>query len=177
MTGARVLTPEIRRRLAKPLSWVVNEKELLRILDVIRPTMIITVGDVVTATLIALGNEPDVAIFDFRTKRRKSRYRFHYNVTVRNPRSSITDEAMEVVREAIEKRRWVKVEGEEDLLALPAVLFAPDRSIVIYGQPDEGMVPIVVEESFRTFARRVIEAMPYFAPRPIEEIDGEVERT
>ena len=166
-----MLTREIRARLARPLSRIVNEKELMKLVNVVKPTMIITVGDVVTATLIALGREPEVAIFDFKTKREESRYRFHYDIVVNNPRSSITDEAMEVIKEAIRRHRRVKVEGEEDLLALPAVLYAPERSIVIYGQPDEGMVPIVVEESVKKFVERIIEAMPYFAPRPIEEID------
>jgi len=38
------------------------------------------------------------------------------------------------------------VEGEEDLLTLIAVLYAPEKSIIVYGQPRCGIV--LVEANF-----------------------------
>ena len=38
------------------------------------------------------------------------------------------------------------VKGEEDLLALPAILFAPLNSVVLYGQIDLGVVMVEVTE-------------------------------
>ena len=38
----------------------------------------------------------------------------------------------------------IVVEGEEDLATLPAILYAPPGSVVVYGQPDEGSVLVKV---------------------------------
>ena len=43
-------------------------------------------------------------------------------------------------------KQLIVVKGEEDLLALPAVLFAPLQSIVLYGQMDLGVVLVEVTE-------------------------------
>ena len=48
------------------------------------------------------------------------------------------------------------VEGEEDILTLAAILSAPDRSIIIYGQPKEGSVIVKVEEDSRKLARKIL---------------------
>jgi len=39
------------------------------------------------------------------------------------------------------------VRGEEDLAALPAILLAPEGSVVLYGQPDEGVVFVSITKS------------------------------
>jgi len=36
------------------------------------------------------------------------------------------------------------IDGEEDLLVLPVVQYAPIGSVVYYGQPGEGLVKVVV---------------------------------
>ena len=38
------------------------------------------------------------------------------------------------------------VEGEEDLLTLPVIKFAPLGALVVYGQPYVGMVLVMVTE-------------------------------
>ena len=44
------------------------------------------------------------------------------------------------------EKQLIVVIGEEDLLALPAILFAPLNSIVLYGQFDLGVVMVEVTE-------------------------------
>ena len=51
------------------------------------------------------------------------------------------------------------VDGEEDLLALTAILCAPENSLVIYGQPHEGIVVINVTEKTREKTRRIVDTM------------------
>ena len=51
------------------------------------------------------------------------------------------------------------VKGEEDLLVLPVVLFAPEKSVVIYGQPNEGLVIVKVNEEIRNKAKSIMNAM------------------
>ncbi len=47
----------------------------------------------------------------------------------------------------------VFVDGEEDLAVIPLVLASPDGSIILYGQPGEGVVLREVDESARREAR------------------------
>jgi uncharacterized protein (UPF0218 family) len=46
------------------------------------------------------------------------------------------------------------VDGEEDLLTLPAILYAPDGAFVVYGQPYVG---VVVAEATKTMKEQVKE--------------------
>jgi uncharacterized protein (UPF0218 family) len=34
------------------------------------------------------------------------------------------------------------VDGEEDLLAIPAILESPDNAFIVYGQPSQGLVVV-----------------------------------
>ena len=61
------------------------------------------------------------------------------------------------------RRTRVLVEGEEDLLTLAAVLCAPLGSLVVYGQPREGIVVIKVTELMKETVRGLVEAMKIVA--------------
>ena len=52
-------------------------------------------------------------------------------VNVNNPQGTITEEAILAIKEAIEKNQHthIVVKGEEDLLTLIAVLYAPDKRL------------------------------------------------
>ena len=43
----------------------------------------------------------------------------------------------------------IVIDGEEDLLALPAILLAPLKSMVLYGQMDLGVVLVEVTEEMK----------------------------
>jgi GTP-dependent dephospho-CoA kinase len=47
----------------------------------------------------------------------------------------------------------VKVQGEEDLLALPLFAMAPKGSAVLYGQPLEGIVLVNITEEKQNQAK------------------------
>jgi uncharacterized protein (UPF0218 family) len=51
------------------------------------------------------------------------------------------------------------VDGEEDLLALVAVLSAPEDALVVYGQPHVGIVVVKVTEETREKMRHIVDAM------------------
>ena len=67
---------------------------------------------------------------------------------VSNPAGCIAPEAASRIFEAVEGSSCVAlvVEGEEDLLALPAVLACSEGGAVAYGQPKTGCVVIIVDE-------------------------------
>ncbi|MBD3191458.1 MAG: DUF359 domain-containing protein [Candidatus Heimdallarchaeota archaeon] len=51
------------------------------------------------------------------------------------------------------------VEGEEDLLVLPAVLESPEETFVVYGQPHQGIVLIKVTDLIKEKFTRIINKM------------------
>ncbi|MEM2036875.1 MAG: DUF359 domain-containing protein, partial [Candidatus Caldarchaeum sp.] len=76
-------------------------------------------------------------------------------VKVRNQAGMVEPEAAAAVVEAIMKRGGaVLVDGEEDLLALPAMYALPNGGLLIYGQPKVGYVVVRGSEEVR---RKVVE--------------------
>ncbi len=84
-------------------------------------------------------------------------------VHVKNPQGTITEEAFAAVQKALEKGEknhiHLVVDGEEDLLTLVAVLFAPERSFVVYGQPYKGIVVVKVTPEKKAEAKALLNAM------------------
>jgi hypothetical protein len=114
---------------------------------------VLTVGDVVTATLTAAGRPPQVAIVDGKTERAPTRPAVADAVAarartrhVRNPAGQITPAAVAAVCEAVaaDDERTIWVTGEEDLLVIPLAIAAPTGASIVYGQPGEGMVHVAV---------------------------------
>jgi uncharacterized protein (UPF0218 family) len=97
---------------------------------------------------------PDLAIVDNKTKRlptpdhvQKSLEHDRYKtIEVKNPPATLTQGLVDVIRESLRGKERVKivVDGEEDLATLPAILYAPLGSAVVYGQPNEGSVLVIV---------------------------------
>ncbi len=118
---------------------------------------IIAVGDVVTYHLLEAGHTPAVALIDERTERSavdpeisEGIGGFDRVVELDNPAATLTAELLEALAGAVgngSQTTLIEVDGEEDLAALPAILLAPDGASVVYGQPGEGMVLVVVDES------------------------------
>jgi uncharacterized protein (UPF0218 family) len=97
---------------------------------------------------------PDVVIVDNKTKRmpipdhvvKSLDHDSYKTVEVKNPPATLTKELMDMIRESLQEADRIKivVDGEEDLATLPAILYAPLGSVVVYGQPNEGSVMVKV---------------------------------
>jgi uncharacterized protein (UPF0218 family) len=48
------------------------------------------------------------------------------------------------------------VTGEEDLITLPLVAYAPIGSIILYGQPSQGIVVVRVERRIQETAKHLM---------------------
>lgn len=69
-------------------------------------------------------------------------------------------EAWEAIRKAMgEKEVVMIVEGEEDLLALPAIVESPDDAFVVYGQPSQGLVVVTATATKKREIREMMSAM------------------
>ncbi len=123
------------------------------------------VGDNVAARALSLGFKPKLVIYDCRSHRRSipclSPPKDYKVLTVKNPPSTITLQALNAIRECIRRDNYccIRVEGEEDLLLLPVVLLAPLESLVAYGQPGLGVVVVECDHYAKKTASKILEAM------------------
>ncbi len=80
---------------------------------------------------------------------------------VANPPGEITFASIGAIRRAFSIRPPVRihVDGEEDLLVIPACIHAPDNATVLYGQPDEGLVITVITNEVRNKMRNILALM------------------
>jgi hypothetical protein len=161
-----VLPDDLRGELAKPIGRFVSAWALRKHLEGAR--RVITVGDVVTITLLQMGMVPDVAVFDYKTQRSEeyaSKERIERMegrlVKVENPPARITRALWKAVKEAVRAEDTVKVEvsGEEDLAALVAIVNAPEGAQVIYGIPNKGLMVVKVDSDTRALASAAVRRM------------------
>ena len=130
---------------------------LREMLEEKKPPCFATVGDYVTFYVMESGLNPDLAVVDHRVMRQDvDPFKFiRAKVAVINPAGTIKAEAQRVLWDAItlKKRLGVVVEGEEDLLVLPLMAMMPIGSVIVYGQPREGMVVVTLTEERRRWAK------------------------
>ena len=115
---------------------------------------IAAVGDMTAFYLLKASIVPDLAIVDNKTKRmpipdhvvQSLDHDSYRTVEVKNPAATLTKDLMDLIRDSLKGEVRVKiiVDGEEDLATLPAILYAPLGSVVVYGQPNEGSVLVKV---------------------------------
>jgi uncharacterized protein (UPF0218 family) len=167
---ANSIPPVIRDKLKKPWgkllrgSFDKTTNEIREIIKEENSPCVITVGDVVSKNLVEGGIHPKLLVVDnkvMRTNVKSLSLPEGEEVHVKNPPGTITREAIKAIREAFKTDRIVKiiVDGEEDLLTLVAVLYAPENSIVVYGQPGEGAVVVKVTKDKKDEAADILKAM------------------
>ena len=120
--------------------------ELNSIISQTNPRRVTTVGDVVSRETLVAGIRVDLRILDH-ISMRKPTAAFNLKVKktyhVKNPAGVITLEAWEMIKRAMkDDEALILVEGEEDLLALPCIVESPSNSLVLYGQPSQGLVVV-----------------------------------
>lgn len=129
-----------------------------------RPSRIISVGDAVSKNMIIHNFPVDVLVVDNKVMRKPIDpilAEVDQTLYLKNPPGTLSEEAWVIIKEALsgEVRTRVLVDGEEDLLTLVAVLCAPDNSVVVYGQPHEGIVVVKVTRKTRKKARQFVSEM------------------
>lgn len=170
MIDIRSLTPQLRKKLKKPLGILIRGslEETISILRTLiekeKPAKLVTVGDQVSQDLTNHSLLPDVLIVDNKIMRKEITpvsATADQVINVKNPPGTITDEAWLAAEKAIRgsQRTKIVVEGEEDLLTLVAILTVPENSLVLYGQPSKGVVVVKATAEMKLKAREIVEAM------------------
>ncbi len=125
---------------------------------------VVTVGDRTTEKMIEFGLIPSLQITDGQEKREKREPPKLANATeliVHNPPAQITPHSIEIIKKAFTMKSPVRlnVDGEEDLLVIPVCIYAPENSIVLYGQPNEGLVIVKVTSEIRNKTQTLLDSM------------------
>lgn len=141
-----VLPDDQRHLFREPFGTLYSSLD--QILPLLEGKIFFSVGDVVTSRLLCAGYHPFVAIIDGQTMRRPyegikiENYRV---IHVKNPAGCISSALSAAAHMAAETLRVVvQVDGEEDLAVLPLAQAAPVGSLILYGQPGEGVVVLEV---------------------------------
>jgi uncharacterized protein (UPF0218 family) len=166
----RLLTDELRNELKKPQGMLIEgpiEETLEKLKELIekeKPSIIISVGDIVSIHMIEHGIALNILIIDNKTMRKPIQpitVNVDQTLYTKNPAGTITNEAWNTIKRAIklEGRTKVIVDGEEDLLTVATVLSVPENSLVVYGQPHKGVVAVKVMEETKERMHRIMDTM------------------
>ena len=161
------LPENLRDKLKKPLGVLLKDSDVTReniLKNIPQGSFVISVGDATTENLIKYGITPSLQIVDGiekRVKREMPSAKVKTTLTCTNPPAEVTTESLDIVKQAMKSPKPVRiaVTGEEDLLVLPAVVYAPENSIVLYGQPNEGLVIVSINDETRNKAQSIMDSM------------------
>jgi len=164
------LPSDLRVKLRQPLGTLIQGSfsqtmnRLRTMVEEEKPPCLVSVGDTVSKNLERSRMPPLLSIIDNKSMRRTTGpfpSTTEKTVHVRNPRGTITDEAITAVRDSLSGNSRVRivVEGEEDLLTLIAIQYAPENSFVVYGQPYEGIVVTKATQLKKAEVAEILESM------------------
>jgi len=162
------LPDDLRDQLKNPLGNLIsdndpNEENIIK--KISAESVIITVGDRTTENMLQLGLKPQIQIIDGLEKRSECAVpaddTINTKLSCKNPPGEITEESIQVIQKAFSSEPAVRitVDGEEDLLVIPACIFAPENSIVMYGQPNEGLVIVTITPEIRAKVQKILDSM------------------
>src|SRR3989344_8127328 len=128
--GRLTLPDNLRPQLQQPMGLVLHGDMIEKSIEKNKQNFLITVGDVATKTLLDNGITPTLAIIDNKVERKpytglkKYRAQLAKSKKVTSGPGYISREAMQALKVRPFKG-VIEVNGEEDLLALPAIAYAP----------------------------------------------------
>ena len=162
------LPENLRDQFKLPLGNLINDtnpekNEIIK--KIYSESSVITVGDRTTEVLLNLGLIPHIQVVDGLEKRNPHEIpvidTLNTELTCENPSAEITDESLSTIKKAFSSEPPVRiiVNGEEDLLVLPICIHAADNSIIMYGQPNEGLVIIQITPDIRAKIQKLLDLM------------------
>ena len=168
VSNKSLIMPEsLRDQLQKPMGIVVSDTNSL-LTHIPDSSLIIAVGDVISMDLIKADIPLSICVVDFRTKRTDidksitANYFPMIHQTLPNPHGNINPSIKNSFLDSLDNylntktTQIIKVDGEEDLLALPAILISPLDSYVIYGLPDAGICLVKVTKDSKSLAEKYL---------------------
>ncbi|MBI3587874.1 GTP-dependent dephospho-CoA kinase family protein [Candidatus Micrarchaeota archaeon] len=165
------LLSRARGRLKKPLGRLLDKRQAAAFLESCKKhkPFLVTVGDATTGLALGRGISPSVSVVDLKIAREKVEAHHVKQLLLagavlleaKNAPGTISVESEKKIAEAIKFSRKGKkvillIDGEEDLLTLPAIVSAPVGALVLYGQPGEGLVAVEVTAGKKGEIRKIL---------------------
>ena len=160
------LPENLRDSLKKPLGILIKDSDTTKeniLKNIPQDSFVITVGDATTEKLVKFGITPSLQIVDGLEKRSKRELPASTAMTTfscNNPPAQITKESLDVIKKALHvPPARIIIIGEEDLLVLPVCVLAPENAVVLYGQPNEGLVIVRINSEIRNKTQSIMDSM------------------
>jgi GTP-dependent dephospho-CoA kinase len=174
-----IIPPSVKEQLRKPLGALHTDFREIKRLS--RTHKIISVGDVCTLALLAMGIPPHLAVFDHLYMRRTLDpgmvrildLQFPRQKRYKNPAGTLSERLLRDAPMLIEEGGGVLIEGEEDLTAMAFIRSAGKDCIVVYGQPKAGMVIVRPDERIKKKIEKWLSASTAALGHEIEGDEGE----
>jgi len=152
------LPEEHREQFKEPFGTLFPELE--EALPSLEGKTLYAVGDVVTHNLLAAGRPPEIAVIDGYTMRvpcNRTPLFLYRRIRVKNQAGTLTEDLIGALEDAVENPpALITVDGEEDLAVIPLALAAPEGTVILYGQPGEGVVVCTVTPALKEAARYLL---------------------
>ena len=162
------LPENLRDELKIPLGILIknDDSEKTRVIkQIYAESVVITIGDATSELLIKMGLIPFLQIVDGKEKRHDRELPVNDSIVTNlycvNPPGELTQQSIDTVKKSFNSKPPIRilVDGEEDLLVLPACLFSPENSVVMYGQPNEGLVIVRITNETREKIQKIVNSM------------------
>jgi len=163
------LPDNLRDFLKEPIGQLVNEKDLINLLK--KEKYVVSVGDMVTYTILKYEIEPLFCIVDYKTRRGECSSEIidviksfgKKSIIIDNPPATITDDLWNVIKIAYENLEIgslrIEINGEEDLASLATIYLAPSNVTIIYGLPDKGVLVVKPTPENKQLIKEVLDKM------------------
>ena len=162
------LPENLRDELKIPLGLLIknDDSEKARIIkQIYAENVVITIGDATSELLIKMGLIPFLQIVDGKEKRHDRELPVNDSIVTSlycvNPPGGLTQQSIDTIKKSFNSKPPIRilVDGEEDLMVLPACLFSPENSVVMYGQPNEGLVIVRITNEIREKIQKIVNSM------------------
>ncbi|WP_415312343.1 GTP-dependent dephospho-CoA kinase family protein [Candidatus Nitrosocosmicus sp. FF01] len=153
-----ILDPTKLDLLKEPFGTLIRDNEVT--IDLVTEILkkapkVIAVGDTTTEKLVGFGFIPDISVTDCMEKRviKASKFEYPVDKTIHldNKPGELSEQVVLEVKKLIlanayDSKIRIIIKGEEDLVALPFLMYSPNDWVICYGQPNEGLVIVQVTE-------------------------------
>lgn len=162
------LPENLREKLKIPLGVLILDSQTSKeniLKHISDNSFVITVGDATTEKMQNHGIIPSLQIIDSHEKRNRrdppNISQVSTTLFCRNPAGQITEQSIQTIKQAVTSKPPVRiiVDGEEDLLVVPVCIAAPENAIIMYGQPNEGLVVVTINEAIKEKTKSILDAM------------------
>ncbi len=163
------LPEKMRGKLAKPYGKLYRGEnvDLKDVIEAKNCRILACVGDLVSMGAIKASLNPQIIVIDGKTLRIENitfPLEGFLKIEAENPPATISCDLVRKLKEAVDlslrgESVCVWVLGEEDLAVMPLGLLLPENSVILYGQPGEGVVALRIDREVKKLIKSIMADM------------------